>query len=54
VYCINFIPEVKGSNPTTGLTLRWARNPFKGDFNYWQVSQEAAQIFSKDDMASIV
>ena len=22
-------PEAKGSNPTTGLTLLWARNPFR-------------------------
>ena len=25
-------PEAKGSNPTTGLTLPWARNPFRGKF----------------------
>jgi len=25
-------PEAKGSNPTTGLTLLWARNPFRGHF----------------------
>jgi hypothetical protein len=31
-------PEAKGSNPTTGLTLLWARNPFRGNFNHWQVS----------------
>jgi hypothetical protein len=24
-------PEAKGSNPTTGLTLSWARNPFRGN-----------------------
>jgi len=24
-------PEAKGSNPTTGLTLLWARNPFRGN-----------------------
>jgi hypothetical protein len=28
------------SNPTTGLTLLWARNPFRGHFNRWQLSQE--------------
>ena len=28
-------PEAKGSNPTTGLTLLWARNPFRGNFNHW-------------------
>jgi len=33
-------PEAKGSNPTTGLTLLWARNPFRGKFNHWQVSWE--------------
>ena len=41
-------PEAKGSNPTTGLTLLWARNPFRGNFNHWQVSRkEAGQIFFK-------
>jgi hypothetical protein len=25
-------PEAKGSNPATGLTLLWARNPFRGKF----------------------
>jgi len=24
-------PEAKGSNPTTGLTLLWARNPMRGN-----------------------
>jgi hypothetical protein len=34
------------TNPTTGLTLLWARNPFGGNFNHWQVSRkEAGQIF---------
>jgi hypothetical protein len=38
--------EAKGSNPTTGLALLWARNPFRGNVNHWQVSQkEAGQIF---------
>ena len=27
-------PEAKGSNPTAGLTLPWARNPFRGNFNH--------------------
>jgi hypothetical protein len=35
-------PEAEGSNPTTGLTLLWARNPFGGNFNHWQVSQKEA------------
>ena len=35
--------EAKGSNPTTGLTLLWARNPFRGNFNHWQVSQKEAR-----------
>ena len=40
-------PDAKGSNPTTGLTLLWARNPFRGNFNHWQVSRkEAGQIFT--------
>ena len=39
-------PEAEGSNPTTGLTLFWAHNPFGGNFNHWQVSRkEAGQIF---------
>jgi hypothetical protein len=33
-------PVAKGSNPTTGLTLLWALNPFRGNFNNWQVSQK--------------
>ena len=32
-------PEAEGSNPTAGLTLLWARNPFRGNFNHWQVSR---------------
>jgi len=40
-------PEAEGSNPTTGLTLLWARNPFGGNFNNWQVSwEEAGQTHS--------
>jgi hypothetical protein len=34
--------DVKGSNPTKGRTLLWARNPFRGNFNHWQVSQKEA------------
>jgi len=41
-------PEAKGSNPTTGLTLLWAHNPSRGNFNHRQVSRkEAGQIFFK-------
>ena len=41
-------PEAKGSNPTAGFTLFWARNLFRGNFNHWQVSRkEAGQIFFK-------
>ena len=37
-------PEAKGNNPTAGLTPLWARNPFRGNFNHWQVSwKEAGQ-----------
>jgi len=36
-------PEAKCT--TTGLTLLWARNPFRGTFNHWQVSRkEVGQI----------
>ena len=35
-------PEAKGSSPTTGLTLLWARNPFRGNFNHWQISRKEA------------
>jgi len=43
-------PEAKGSYPTAGLTLLWAHNPFRGNFNHWQVSRkEAGQIFFKRD-----
>jgi hypothetical protein len=38
--------EAKGSNPTTGFTLLWARNPFRGNFNHCQVSRKkAGQVF---------
>ena len=38
-------PEAKVSNPTAALTLLWARNPFRGNFNRWKVSRkEAGQI----------
>jgi len=38
-------PEAEVSNPTAGFTLLWARNPFRGNFNHWQVSRkEAGQI----------
>jgi hypothetical protein len=38
-------PEADGSNPTTGLTVLWARNQFGGKLNHWQVSwEEAGQI----------
>ena len=41
-------PEAKGSNPTTELTLLWARNSLGGNFNHRQVSrEEAGQIFFK-------
>jgi hypothetical protein len=39
-------PEAEGSNPTTGLTLLWARNPFGGNFNHWQVSR-ARYLYKK-------
>ena len=43
-----FLTEAKGSSPTAGLTLLWARNSFRRNFNYWQVSRkEAGQIFFK-------
>jgi len=35
-------PEAKCSSPITGLTLLWARNPFRGNSNHWQIS--AGQI----------
>jgi hypothetical protein len=41
-------PESKGNSPTTGLTLFWACNAFRGNSNYRQVSQELAkQVISK-------
>jgi hypothetical protein len=42
------VQGLKVANPSTGLTLLWARNPFRGNFNHWLVSQkEAGQIFFK-------
>ena len=40
-------PEGKGSNPTTGLTLLWARNHFRGNFNLWRVSRK--QVYTWTD-----
>ena len=41
-------PEPRGHSPTIGLNLLWDRNPFRGNFNHWQVSRkEAGQIFFK-------
>jgi len=38
--------EAKGINPTAGLNLLWVRNPFRGNFDHWQVSRkETGQIF---------
>jgi len=38
-------PEANSNNLTTGLSLLWACNAFRGNFNYWQVSRkEAGQI----------
>jgi len=36
------VPAAKGNSPTAGLTLLWARNPFRGNFNHWQVSRKEA------------
>ena len=36
--------EAKGSNPTTGLTPPWVRNPLRGNFNHCQVSQKEVKI----------
>jgi len=37
--------EAKGSTPTTGFTMLWARKLFRENFNPWLVLQEeAAQI----------
>jgi len=33
-------PEAKGSNLTTGHTLLWSLNPFRGNFNQWKVSRK--------------
>ena len=40
--CKHAGPEAEGSNPTTGLPLLWARNPFEGNFNHWQDSRKEA------------
>jgi hypothetical protein len=38
-------PEAKISSPSIGLVLPGARNQFRGNFNYWQLSQEEAGRF---------
>jgi hypothetical protein len=46
--CPEVSSKAKGTNATTGLTLLWARNPFRGNFKHWQISQkEAGKIFFK-------
>jgi len=41
VYYLSFLENSKiRFYPTTGLTLLWARNPFGGNFNHWQVSRK--------------
>ena len=46
-------PQAKGSNPTTGLTLLWAHNPFRGNFNHRQVSrEEAGQTWDQKESTS--
>jgi len=35
-------PEAKGSNPTARIILLCVHNPFRGNSNYWKVSQEEA------------
>jgi hypothetical protein len=42
------VQRLKVTTLTTGLTLLWARNTFRGNFNHWQVSQkEAGQTFEE-------
>jgi len=42
------VQRLKVDNPTTGLTLLWARNTFRGNFNHWQVSwKEAGQMITQ-------
>ena len=38
--------DAKGSNPTTGLNLLWVRNPFRGNFNHWQVSRKETGLYT--------
>jgi len=47
-------PEAKGSNPTTGLTLLWARNPFMGNFNNWQVSRNTTVQLAEGIMIDLL
>ena len=41
------VQRLKVSKPTTVITLLWARNPFWGNFNCWQVSKEAGRCNMK-------
>jgi hypothetical protein len=43
-------PDSEGNSPTAGLTLLWARNPFRENSKYCQISQlEAARTMCKLD-----
>jgi len=42
-------PEAEGSNPTTGLTLLWARNPFEGNLTTGKCHGKKPDRFSLND-----
>jgi hypothetical protein len=42
--------EAKGSNPTTGHTLLWDRNPFRGNFNHCALASFIDRFSLNGDM----
>jgi len=43
------VVKAKGSNPTAGLTLLWARNSFRGNINHWQVSPNIIRVIKSKE-----
>ena len=46
-------PEAEGSNPTTGLTLLWARNPFGGILTTGKSHGKKPDRFSLNDYTDV-
>jgi len=43
------VVKAKGSNPTAGLSLLWARSPFRGNLNRRQVSPNIIRVIKSKE-----